>query len=339
MTSVRLALAVALSVALFAPRARAQNDTGRADALLAQGRDAAERGDWAGAYPKLAESERLDPSPGTLLFLADCEEHLHRTGSAWEHFRAALETMPPDDDRILYARQRMASLDKIVPHLTLAAGKELPLDAQVRRDDVLVPHTSLGRPIPVDPGSHVVTVVAGGHRARTTTLTLKAGDSVSFPLAVGESDPSVASPVAPLLAPPAAPVPVAPPAPAHRSSKTVGWVLGGVGVVSLGASAVTGVLVLGKRSTVHDPAHCDQVTFACDAAGVQAASDGRTLSTISTVAFVAGAAALGVGAYLVLTHDDGAGTGGGATGTGQASTLVGPSTVASGAGMRLVHIF
>ena len=71
--------------------------------------------------------------------------------------------------------------------------------------------------------------------------------------------------------------------------------LGGVGLI---AGAVTGVLVLGDKSTVQDPTHCDQITHACDQTGVDAASSGKTLSTVSTVAFAGGGASLVAGVLL-----------------------------------------
>ena len=93
-------------VALAPTVARAQVvDAAAADALFQKGREAADKGDFATAAAKFAESQRLDPAPGTLLNLADCEEHLGQTASAWEHYKRAAETMNAGDDRIPYAKQ------------------------------------------------------------------------------------------------------------------------------------------------------------------------------------------------------------------------------------------
>src|SRR5580692_11189003 len=96
-----VAIALAVAGAVSGSEARAESiDPAVADALFRKGREAAEKGDWATACPKFAESQRLDPAPGTLLNLADCEEHLGQLASAYEHFKTAVETMAPSDDRI-----------------------------------------------------------------------------------------------------------------------------------------------------------------------------------------------------------------------------------------------
>jgi hypothetical protein len=77
-------------------------------------------------------------------------------------------------------------------------------------------------------------------------------------------------------------------------------VLGGVGVLGVGTSLVAGSLALGKKSTV--ASHCDGNL--CDPEGLDAASAGRTLTTVGTVSFAVGVAALGAGIYFILSSDD-----------------------------------
>src|SRR5271163_2218463 len=125
-------VATELFVLGASPPALAQaSDPAAADALFQKGREAAEKGDWASACPKFSESQRLDPAPGTLLNLADCEEHLGQVASAHEHYKTALETMSSSDDRIPFAKQHIAALERKVPHLTLNATADLPSGAKV----------------------------------------------------------------------------------------------------------------------------------------------------------------------------------------------------------------
>jgi hypothetical protein len=306
-------------------------DPAAADALFQKGREAAEKGDWATACPKFAESQRLDPAPGTLLNLADCEEHLGQTAFAWEHFKTAMETLPSTDDRVPFAKQRMASLEKQVPHLTLSAAPDLPANAKVLRDDVQLSSASFGLALPVNPGQHSIVVSAPGHKDKTIAVTLKPGESQTVTLSLADADASGAAPAAPEApAPATSATNLGASAGSGGSKKTLGYVVGGVGAAGIVVGAVTGLMVLGKKSTVNDPTHCDQTTFACDQAGVDAASSGKSLATISTAAFVGGAAALGAGVFLIVTSKDE---------PSSSATLVGPSSVAGGAGLTMLHTF
>ncbi|HEU4534580.1 MAG TPA: tetratricopeptide repeat protein, partial [Polyangiaceae bacterium] len=67
------ALAAALVLAAGGP-ARANETSDRAEALFREGREAMKRGDLDEACPKFSESQELDPSAGTLLNLALCEQ-------------------------------------------------------------------------------------------------------------------------------------------------------------------------------------------------------------------------------------------------------------------------
>jgi uncharacterized protein (DUF2252 family) len=61
---------------------------------------------------------------------------------------------------------------------------------------------------------------------------------------------------------------------------------------------IAGAVVLSKKSTVESSC----VDKHCSNAGLDAAQSGRAFSTVGTVAFGVGAAALGVGLYLVLSR-------------------------------------
>src|SRR5579872_6900411 len=93
---VRGACAVSLAGATLAasPAARAQAPAGMSDkvaaeALFEDGRRMVAAGNFADACPKFADSQRLDPSAGTLLNLASCYEKLGRTATAWATYREA----------------------------------------------------------------------------------------------------------------------------------------------------------------------------------------------------------------------------------------------------------
>jgi hypothetical protein len=166
----------------------------------------------------------------------------------------------------------------------------------VRRGDAILPPSALGSPILVDPGAVALVVVAPGHGDRPYTLNLHEGDQVEQTLEAGEVAAS-----APALAagPPVNPAPDVAPAPppsAGSGLRTLGFVLGGVGVAGLATGGVTGVLALDRASTVK--AHCP--SLACDPQGLSAASQGQWLASTSTIAFIAGGVLVAAGAYFVF---------------------------------------
>ncbi len=327
----RLRLAAVVSACFAAAPAFAQpvTDPAAADALFQKGREAAEKADWTTACPKFAESQRLDPAPGTLLNLADCEEHLGQVASAHEHFKTALETLSANDDRIPFARSHLAALEKSIPHLTLNAAPDLPADAKVMRDDVQLGSASFGLAIPVNPGTHMIVVTAPGHKEKRTTITLKVGEAETLTLRAGDVEAIAPVVVAPVPRTPLPHMNGAEVAAGGGSTRAAGLVLGSIGLVGLGAGAVTGLMVLGKKSIINDPTHCDQATHVCDQAGVDAASSGKTLSLVSTVAFAAGGAALVGGVVLLVVGNSETKT----------ATIVTPESYVGGAGLRVIHTF
>src|SRR6185436_7071846 len=83
-----------------------EHDPAAGEALFREGRRFMKSRDFASACPKLEESLRLDPATGTLVNLADCEEQIGRTASAWQHWRAAADRLPAGDKRRAIAVQR-----------------------------------------------------------------------------------------------------------------------------------------------------------------------------------------------------------------------------------------
>jgi hypothetical protein len=318
-------------------------DPAAADALFQKGREAAEKGEWSVACPKFAESQRLDPAAGTLLNLGDCEDHLGRLASAYEHYKTALEMLPAGDDRIALTKQRIATVEKVVPHLTLVAPPDFPADARVMRDDVQLGSASFGLALPVNPGQHTIVVTVPGHADKRTSVSLRSSEAETVTLRLGDALPSAPPPRPSTHAGDVAA------GPDGGAARTAGFVVGAVGLAGVGVGAVTGLLVLGKKSIVDDPSHCDPTTHVCDATGLAAASSGKTLSTVSTVAFVAGGALLVTGAVLVLTGGGGGGGGNasawwgprsGVAGGVPSATLLGPEMYGGGgAGLRVIHAF
>src|SRR5262249_667778 len=115
-----VALAIGLS-SLAAP-AGAQ-DVAAAKALFSQGLAEMEAGHSEKGCPAIEESYRLDPRPGTLFTLAECENKRGRIATAvarYEDYLALVSRMPPAQQarqsvRVKIAKNQKATLGPQVP--------------------------------------------------------------------------------------------------------------------------------------------------------------------------------------------------------------------------------
>jgi len=279
----RLVRCVAAAIFLAAGAAGAQGLTD-ADTLFRDGRTLMKAGNFTAACPKFAESERLDPAPGTLLNLAECETQVGAIVSAREHFGLAASGFPRGDPRRTVALERAAGLEARIAHLTIHLAPTAPANATVRKGGVLVDHSALDQPMNADPGPVKIVVSAPGRIDRTFTLTLADGATAEQLVDVGN------------LAPPR--IVVAAPPPPKKTLKRLGFVSLAVGGAGLVAGGITGALALSKGNVVK--ANCSD-SYVCNPTGFNAASSGSTFATVSTATFIGGgvfAAAGGVFLFL-----------------------------------------
>ena len=293
----RYTAGAALSAYLLLAPSPARADALTAEALFQSGREAMEKGDARTACERFQESYRLDPTAGTALNLGNCRERLGQLASAWQRYEEAVQKLPNGDRRSALARSRAAELSPRIPHLTLITPPGAS-DFVVIRDDDQLGSASLDLALPVDPGPHVVRVRAPGHADWSRDIALSEGQALTLELELG---PALESDAPRSSAPTPKSAPATPASAARGSASTAGWVFAGIGAAGLATSLVAGAVVLSKKSTVESKC----VDKRCSDAGLDAARTGRTFSTVGTVAFCVGAAALGVGVYLILTHPAG----------------------------------
>ena len=204
-----------------------------------------------------------------------------------------------------------------MPRLRLNAARDMPGDARVELDGEPLDPQSLGEEHLLDPGEHQVVVHAAGRAPRTFTVQLDPGEQ--------EVLEAAATPVATPRTTPTRDA--TPPSPGLTPKRIVGIGAIGLGAVGLGVGVVTGLMALSAKSDLAD--RCPDPD-SCDSEGVALADRGRALSVVSTTAFVAGVATLGLGAYLTFTSSNQAGT---------AAASVGPSVLPGGGGLRAVGSF
>ena len=100
--------------------------------------------------------------------------------------------------------------------------------------------------------------------------------------------------------------------------KTIGWVLGGIGVVGLGVGTAFGLVAMGDKNG----AHCD-ASNACDTGPLNSA---KSAATVSDVGLIVGGVLVAGGTALILLAP-----GGGRE--GEASVSIGPTIGMGGGGV------
>jgi serine/threonine-protein kinase len=299
-----------------------------AQALFEEARALVKQNDFADACPKFAESQRLDPGIGTLLWLADCYESLGQTATAWVTFRDAAEAAAlRRDKRERVARDRVAKLEPWLSRVTIVIGTGAAIPGlEVARDDASVGSAQWGTAVPVDPGVHKIVASAPGHKAWSVTIELAAPAEtreVTVPLLDMES-PAVTGTSPEAVASRQAGSDSADSIWARR--RTWAIVAASAGVLGLGVGTFFSLSAKSAydSSNSGQPPHC--VNNQCDPQGMDDRNTAFSRATASTISFIAGAAALAGGAVLYFT----------AAGANKTALVVAPNIAGGSARLSVV---
>ncbi len=178
--------ALALALVLVPRAASAQSterpeDQAAARALFEQARTLVKAGDYAAACPKFEAASSLYVSPGTLLNLGDCHEHLGQTASAWTRFgeAASVATRLGRDETAEEARRRQRAVEPRLMYVSIRVSAAVP-GLVVERDGIAIAEAAWGSSLPVDPGKHQLSASAAGHEPWSTSFELsRAGQTVN----------------------------------------------------------------------------------------------------------------------------------------------------------------
>ncbi|MGK3959900.1 hypothetical protein WMF38_43485 [Sorangium sp. So ce118] len=268
-----------------------------AEELFNKGLADMEAGHYDTGCPAIAESLRLDPLPGTLFTLAECEAKLGKVATAvarYEDYLKFFARLSPEQQQRQFGREAVAAAKKAelrprVPLLTIVVKPPVPAGTEIMLDDVELAQPSLGIPLPVDPGEHILTTQAPGGAVTKSRVTLSLDEKRTVELMV--ELPAPKSETASTPAPPD-------PAPEGGTSmwRVAAYTTGGVGLAAIAVGAVTGALVFSEKTVIE--ANC--IDTACNKTGKDAADRGAALGLASTIGFGIGAAALGTGAALLV---------------------------------------
>jgi hypothetical protein len=270
-------------------------------------------GKYAEGCPKLAESLRLFPRPGTLFTLADCEAQWGHPATAIRHYDDYLLQFSQMDrteqdaqrakGREKKALEQRAALAAKVARVTLVLPPGAPEGLVVKRDGAVVEARELGSVVFMDPGNHVVTTQAPDGAVAVQKFTVGQGEEKKINLEIGGSSGSGSG----SEAPPDSPGETAPQSGGMSGLKIGAFVSGGVGVAALAAGLVMGKIVL-DRSAVAEK-ECGEPgtggTIRCNATGYEAATSGQSLATASTITVFAGVGLLAAGAVMFFIAPSG----------------------------------
>lgn len=310
--AVRYARLVAALTALFVSTgAMAQGkDPTAADALFRQAREEMKGGNFASACPKFAESNRLDPAAGTVLNLAQCEHKFGKLASALTHYQEAIEQLPPGDPRIQVAKDGIAQVRPRVPRLTLKLPPDAPSGTTIIRDGVELGAASIGTALPVDPGEHVVVIKAPGRQESRQSVSIAEAESKTLVVEVGPAAATEPAPTEPGTPAPATTVPATGPLRGEPESsggtlRTVGYVVGALGVVGLGVGTYFSIRAKSLDNDATSEGHySDNPTgtagYECDAYCADKTGESRDASKIGYAGLIGGGALLAGGLAMIL---------------------------------------
>ena len=285
-------LVTVLLLVAFATDAKAD---GNADKLFEEGLEDMRTGRYDTGCPKLAESHRLDPLPGALFTLAECEWRWGKINSAVTHYKeylTAYDEMPPKEKaeqkkRAAVAKQQLSDLEPMVPTLTVKLAKGTPASARVHRNGA--PIEGLGTPIPVDPGEHRLVVSVPGRPDHQESVVVTRAEKRQVVLRLpaekprqsdDDDDDEVNMEVD------------------REAVRIAAIVLSAVSAAAGVASVITGGITLKHKQTIED--NC--AGLACNAEGIDAADQSKITGTVSTVGLVVGAAGLATAIALWVIY-------------------------------------
>jgi len=322
-----LATALLLGAVALSRSAGAGDDKETAKALFERGLEQMEAKRYDEACPAIEQSLKLDPYPGTLFTLAECEALRGRPLAAIARYTEYLElhaSLPrakqlKQGSRDKDARTKKAELEQSVAGVTLTLPTDAPPGVVVTRDGVTLGADQLGSPVRLDPGEHVVTTEAPGGPLTEQRFSLGKGEKREIALEVRKA--------------PAAPKPgTAPPPPPGMSGRRVAaFVTGGVGVAGLVLGAVTGGLMLAQQDAINAGCKDSGAGVAlCNAAGAAAGNDAKLFGAVASAGFIAGLAGAGVSIALFATEPKPIKSGATANGSVEVGVQVGPAGMTAG---------
>jgi hypothetical protein len=247
--------------------AHAQPAGAQAEVLFRQGRELMAKGKYVEACAAFDASQKLEPSPSTVLNQAECRERRGQIATAWGlYLQVARSTRATGDEPSKQMHRTAADNAKRLESELSTLAIEVSDDAnigglEVLRDGEIVDVGAWNKLLPIDGGTYRVTAHAPGNAEWTTTVTVattRDAKSVQIPKLKARELPK--PPVAAATPPPARSGDAAADAPPARPRRRASWLpyaIGG-GALALGGGALalelSGESTYAKAKAELDPA-------------------------------------------------------------------------------------
>ena len=267
------------------------DDQALATVLFEKGRQLISEGQVSQACPAFEESERLDPSGGTILNLALCHELEGRLARAWSEFNEAVMFARKDGrrDREVAATDRARALEARMSRLTVVVPVGVQVEGlRVERDGHELARAAWSTAIPVDGGEHVIRATAPGREPFETKIAI-AKEAESKIVEV----PVLATPVIVVSEQHFSPPPDLP-RPLSPRLRPIGLGMAGAGVVVLGLAGVA----LGAALSAKSDSNANCTGDICGDIGLSKRNDAVSRGNLATILTVAGVVLVGTGATL-----------------------------------------
>lgn len=294
-------------LALHTVPARAQSAADRTTAreLALEGQAAFDRGDFATAADRFERANALVHAPTLLLALARAQVKLGKLVQAYESYNQIIREGLSKDASKVFKEAHQDARNEVEPVRVRLAWVTIsvsgPQTPRVSIDGAAVPPAALGVRRAVNPGDHVARAEGDGYLPQEKPFSAAEGGSaeLSFsleraPAGATEPTPPAAGATAPAQGPPA---PVVSDAGQPAPKRTLAYVALGVGATGLIVGSVTGIMALGKHSSLSEACPDGK----CPEAEQSELDSYRTLGTISTIGFVVGVVGAGAGITLLVT--------------------------------------
>jgi len=260
--------------------------------LFRLGTEDADAGRFEEGLEKFKRVAAVKETAAVRFNLARCEEALGQTGTALADFELAEREGRQDpraEDVSKLAHDRADALRPRVPRLTLILPSPPPQGMVVSLDGGKLASATLGVPLPLDPGSHVVDATAPASSSFHAELVLGAGEAKNLTLAF----PSYASDTNDSLAARAEL--------ASASRRKWGWIAVAAGGVLAVGSGLFLIFHNDAVATVNTDCPNLRCPIAQQAQVLGAESDARTDQGVSIALLAASVVAVGGGAALLAT--------------------------------------